>query len=74
MECHGSVESVKIELNTCQEEQVDVHLKTLASSVDVGKPELQNDSPAADYATMINEYLDHERKGSGRHRSHLTRF
>ena len=37
------------------EEQVDVHLKTLASSVDEAKP-------------------DHEREGSGRQRSHLTRF
>ena len=45
MECHGSIESVRIKLN------VDVHLKTLASSVDVVKPELQNDSKAADYAT-----------------------
>ena len=74
MECHGSVKSVKIELNSFQEEQVDVHLKTLASSVDVVKPELQNDSQAAHHATMIDECLDHERKGSGRHRSHLTRF
>ena len=45
------------------EEQVDVHPKTLASSVDVVEPELQNDSRAADYETMIDEYLDHERKG-----------
>ena len=45
-------------------EQVDVHLKTLAPSVDMVKPELQNDSQAADYATMIDEYLDYERKGS----------
>ena len=57
-----------------QEKQVDVHLKTLALSVDVVKPELQKDSQAADYATMIYECLDHERKGSGRHRPHLTRF
>ena len=56
------------------DEQVDVHLKTLASSVDVVKPELQNDSRAADYETMIDEYLDHERKGSGWQRSYLTRF
>ena len=56
------------------EEQVDVHMKTLASSVDVVKPEPQNDSQAADYATMIDGHLDHERKGSGRQRSHLTRF
>ena len=55
-------------------EEVDVHLKTLASSVDVVKPELQNDSRAADYETMIEEYLDHERKGSGKQRSHLKRF
>ena len=37
------------------------------------EPELQNDNKAADYATMIDEYLDHERKGSGRHRSHTNR-
>ena len=30
------------------EEQVDVHLKSLASTVDVDKPELQNDNRAAD--------------------------
>ena len=53
------------------EEQVDVHLKTLASSFDVVK---QNDSRAADYETIIDEYLDHERKCSGKQRSHLTRF
>ena len=40
------------------EEQVDVHLKTLASSVDVVKPDPQNDSRAADYETIIDEYLD----------------
>ena len=57
-----------------QEEQIDVHMKTLASSVNVVKPELQHDGQDADYATMIDEYLDHERKGSGRQRSHLTRF
>ena len=68
---HGGIESVKVELNAYQEEKVDAHLKTLESSVDVVKPELQNDSQAADYATMVDEYLDHERKGSGRHRSHL---
>ena len=56
------------------EEHVDVHMKTVASSVDVVKPEPQNDSQAADYATMIDGHLDHERKGSGRQRSHLTRF
>ena len=55
MECHGSVETVKTELNSYQEEPVDVHLKTLASSVDVVKPELQNDSEAADYVTMVDE-------------------
>ena len=74
MECLGSVESVKIELNSYQEKQVDVRLKTLASSIDVVKSELQNDSQGAYYATMVVEYLDHERKGSGRHRPHLTRF
>ena len=74
MECHGSVESDKIELNSYQEKKVDVHLKTLASSIDVVKPELQNDNQAAYYATMVDEYLEHERKGSGRHRPHLTRF
>ena len=31
-------------------EQVDVHLKTLESSVDVVKPELHNDTQAADHA------------------------
>ena len=46
------------------EEQVDVHLKTLASSVDVVKPERQIDSRAAEYETVIDEYLDHERRGS----------
>ena len=74
MECHGSIECVKIELDAYQEGQVDVQLKTLASSVDVVKPELQNDSQPADYATMIDEQLDHERNGSGKHRPHLTRF
>ena len=68
MECHGGIGSVVIELNVCQEEQVDVHLKNLASIFDVVKPEHQNDSEAADYVTMIDEYLDHDRKGSGRHR------
>ena len=49
--------------------------RTLAHSwVDVVKPEIQNDSRAADYETMIDEYLDHELEGSGRQRSHLTRF
>ena len=37
------------------------------------EPELQNDSQAADYATMIDEYMDHEWKGSGRHRFPLIR-
>ena len=53
-------------LNSYQEDLVDVHLKILASSVDVVKPELQNDRQAANYATMIDEHLDHELKGSGR--------
>ena len=37
------------------------------------EPELQNDSQAADSATMIDENLDHERKGSGKYQSHFTR-
>ena len=50
------------------------HTKLLTtSSARMVEPELQNDSQAADSATMIDEYLDHVRKGSGKHRSHLTR-
>ena len=54
--------------------QVDAHLKTSMPSASMVELELQNDSQAADYATMIDDYLDHERKGSGGHRFHLTRF
>ena len=38
------------------------------------EPDLQNDRQAAYHATMIDEYLDHKWKGSGRHRFHVTRF
>ena len=44
------------------------------SSASVVEPELQNDSQVADYATVIDEYLEHEWKGSGEHRFHLTRL
>ena len=49
MECHGSIESVKIKLNAYQEEQVDAQRKTSTSSASVVRPELQKDSQAADW-------------------------
>ena len=74
MECHGSIESVRIKFNAYHEEQVDVHLKTSLTSASDVEPEFQNCSQAADYATLIDENLDHKWKGSGKHRFHLTRF
>ena len=65
---HGSIGSVKIELNSYPEEPADVHLKTLALSQSLRA------KPSCRVRDETDEYLDHERKGSGRQTSHLTRF
>ena len=49
-------------------------IRSVKIELNVVKPDLENDSQAAECATIIEEYLDYERKDSGRHRSHLTRF